>query len=32
MKREIITISENGIVTMPTVQILMRDFEISELF
>lgn len=32
MKREIITISENGIITMPTVQILMRDFEIAELF
>lgn len=32
MKREIITISENGIVTIPTTQILMRDFEIAELF
>lgn len=35
MKRKIITISENGIITIPsttTVQILMRDFEIAELF
>lgn len=32
MKREIITISENGIITIPTAQILMRDFEIAELF
>lgn len=35
MKREIITISENGIVTipsMPTASILMRDFEIAQLF
>lgn len=35
MKREIITISENGVITIPsaaTVPILMRDFEIAELF
>lgn len=35
MKREIITISENGIITIPsatTTPILMRDFEIAELF
>lgn len=35
MKREIITISENGVVTIPsttTAPILMRDFEIAELF
>ena len=32
MKREIITISENGIITIPTAQILMRYFEIAELF
>lgn len=32
MKREIITISENGIITIPTAQILMRDFEIAQLF
>lgn len=35
MKREIITISENGIVTMSsasTTSILMRNFEIAQLF
>lgn len=35
MKREIITISENGVITIPsatTAPILMRDFEIAELF
>ena len=32
MKREIITISENGAITIPTAQILMRDFEIAQLF
>lgn len=35
MKREIITISENGVITMPsetTAPILMRDFEIAQLF
>lgn len=32
MKREIITISENGVITVPTAQILMCDFEIAELF
>ncbi|MFV0289288.1 MAG: hypothetical protein ACK5IJ_00090 [Mangrovibacterium sp.] len=35
MKREIITISEDGVITIPsatTAPILMRDFEIAELF
>lgn len=32
MKREIVTISESGAITIPTTQILMRDFEIAELF
>lgn len=35
MKRKIITISENGVITIPsatTSPILMRDFEIAELF
>lgn len=35
MKREIITISENGVITIPSATIapiLMRDFEIAELF
>lgn len=35
MKRNIVTISENGIITIPsaaTTPILMRDFEIAELF
>lgn len=35
IQREIITISENGIVTIPnvpTASILMRDFEIAQLF
>ena len=35
MKREIITISENGVITIPiaaTAPILMRDVEIAELF
>lgn len=35
MKRAIVTISENGIVTIPnvpTASILMRDFEIAQLF
>ena len=35
MKRNIITISENGVITIPSVTtapILMRDFEIAELF
>mgnify|MGYP000378186017 CR=1 FL=1 len=35
MKRETITISENGVITIPsetTAPILMRDFEIAQLF
>lgn len=35
MKREIITISESGVITIPSVtteNIRMRDFEIAELF
>ena len=35
MKREKITISENGIITLPgnpTETVWMRDFEIAELF
>ncbi|MFI3319566.1 MAG: hypothetical protein SNH01_01865 [Rikenellaceae bacterium] len=35
MKREIITISDNGVVSMPRVSVAlikMRDFEIAELF
>lgn len=32
MKKEIITISENGIATIPIAQIVMHDFEITELF
>lgn len=32
MKREIVTISESGAITIPTTQVLMRDFEIAELF
>ena len=35
MKREIITISESGVITIPsttTAQILMRNFEVAELF
>ena len=32
MKKAKITISDNGIITVPTVPILMTDFEIAELF
>lgn len=32
MKRTKITISDNGIITVPTTTILMTDFEIAELF